>query len=618
MNKINDIRAINDIRMLALDMINTSGSGHPGIVLGATPLIYTIYKNHLNFQVDNPTNFNRDRFILSAGHGSAMLYATLFLMGYNYSIDDLKKFRQLKSITPGHPELNPKLGIETTTGPLGQGLGTAVGMAIASKYLNLNNKIYVLCGDGDLMEGISYEATSLAGTLNLDNLIILYDSNNICLDGKTNKTFNDNIKQRFNSVNFNYILVEDTSNLDSLNKAIEQAKIANKPTIIEIKTIIGKYSKYENTNQVHGSPLSLDDLTNIRKTIGFSNKEFSYDEENTNNLRKYIKQRVKLEDSNYSVVPCNLIYEDINIDKNTTMRDINKSILNYISNKITLLGGSADVVSSTKTYLIDKGEFSKDNYQGQNIYFGVRESLMASCLNGIALTNIKCFGSCFLTFSDYLKESLRLSALMNLPVIYIFTHDSIEIGQDGPTHQPIEQLTTLRSIPNLNVYRPADSKELVGAYQNILNNNHPAVLIISRDKTNESLDTSSCLVTKGGYIISEFTNKQDLIIVASGKEVSLAIDIKEALDLDIRVVSMPNLNIFLNQDDNYKEMILPTDIPKVIIEYSNDPLWYKLMNNQDIIFNIQTFGASGKKTDIVKHYQLDIKSIINKINDTYQ
>lgn len=656
MSKFNEKLVVNNIRSLGIDMIHEANSGHPGIVLGASPIIYTLFAHHMKFHTGYPNWCNRDRFVLSAGHGSAMLYATLFMNGYDYTIDDLKAFRSLDSITPGHPEYNINLGIEMTTGPLGQGLGTAVGMAIAEKYLEktfntkkhkiFDYKIYALCGEGDLMEGISYEAVSLASNLKLNNLIVLYDANKITLDGNAKLSFNENIMDRFENMGWNVLEVSNGENIHEISRMIKWAKHSKKPTIIQINTTIGKYSKLENTNKVHGTPLEEDDIKEIKKKLKINDTPFDYDIKNKEEYLKYIEEKnkkqynewkiifdeyiidkeTKLKDSLLSIINNEQILIKLeklidvnNISNDLSMREINSLIMNTISNYIPeFIGGSADTVSSTKTYLKEKGDFNSKNYTGKNIYYGIREHAMASSTNGIALSNLRPFASTFLTFADYMKPSIRLSALMDIPSTFIFTHDSINIGQDGPTHQPIEQLGMLRSIPNFTVYRPCDKKELIGCWNLILEQSKPCALIISRNKSKEIKYTSPSYVKYGGYVIHEFENKLDLIILASGTEVNIALStarkLKEEDHIEARIISVPNLNTLLNQDPNYLKELLPKNIKKYVIEYSNDTMWYQLDKEINLI-NMKSFGTSAKSEDVIKHFELDEDSIYNKIKN---
>ena len=486
-----DERIINNIKSLGIDMIHEAKSGHPGIVLGAAPILYTLYAKHLVINVNDSKWLNRDRFIMSAGHGSALLYATLFMAGF-LEINDLKNFRKINSKTPGHPEYGVTPGVDISSGPLGQGFASAVGMAIAEAKLQqlsnqmINHKIYVLCSDGDLMEGISSEAASIAGTLGLSNLIVLYDSNNICLDGKTPETFNENIPTKFESMGWDSIVVKDGNNVKEIDRAISRAKRNKKPTIIEVKTIIGKGSLLENTNLVHGKDLTDEDIEQLKNKLNIPLNPFYVNDDLRGEFQRQIFSRTNVEyekwSKNYQYYT-NLSKEqtkkydfyfdkqEFNFDKlefqvefndKEATRKSNEKILNFIAPYIEpLIGGSADLSKTTGTYLEKYSNITSTDFSGKNILFGVREHAMGAILNGLALYNYRPFGSTFLTFSDYLKPSIRMSAMMDLPVTYIFSHDSINIGEDGPTHQPVEQLASLRAIPNFKVYRPCDAHELI-------------------------------------------------------------------------------------------------------------------------------------------------------------
>lgn len=634
---------INDIKMMALDMINNANSGHPGIVLGNATTLYTLYREHLCFNVLDPTWINRDRFVLSAGHGSSLLYSLLFASGYNYELEDLKHFRKINSITPGHPEYNPDLGIEMTTGPLGQGVATAVGMAMAEKYLEsffgkkiIDYKIYVLCGDGDLMEGVSYEALSLASNYNLNNLILLYDQNHITLDGALEKSYNENINLRFKALNFQILEVKNGENIVELDRALSKAKLSKRPVLIKINNIIGRYSKNQNTNKVHGSPLEKSDLENIRSLLTDNKLPFGYHEEEYLLFREYIKKRNQFKydtwmknyqalDEEKKCLVDSLInrktnfsskkYSLENISVNQSMRNINHDIMNMIKDDIPfILGGSADTASSTKTYLEEEGDFSSSHYRGKNIYFGVREHACGAIVNGLTLSNIYAFGSTFLTFSDYMRPSIRNAALMNIPSLFIFTHDTLNIGQDGPTHQPVEQLNSLRMIPNLEVYRPCNKEEIMAFYDEYFKKIHPSVLVLSREEIH-----ASCLqkvdISKGAYIFSKEEEKLDFTIIATGSEVEVALEIKKELNNpNIRIVSAPNLKRFIQQKNDFKEKILPTICPILGIEYGND-LYLRLLTNH--VIGINTFGESGTKEQVIKKYKLDVKNILKYVKENF-
>ncbi len=627
-----DREIVNNIKTLGIDMIDKAGSGHPGIVLSAAPIIYTLYAKHMNVNVNDPLWENRDRFVLSAGHGSALLYATLYMAGF-LSLDDLKQFRHINSKTPGHPEYGVTNGVDISTGPLGQGIASAVGMAIAGKQLNKKYEIpkrsklgkqqslfdyhvYVLCGDGDLMEGISYEATSLAGSLKLNNLIVLYDSNDISLDGKTKGVFDDNIIDRFKALNWNTILVKDGTLISNIDKAIEEAKNSDKPTLIQIKTILGDGSINENTNKVHGSPLDKDDITKLKLKLKIEPEEFYVDMEAKENFSKQISERSlkKYNLFNQFSVEFNYTKQDNKIDLshlvfdsnlNESLRVTNGKIMKEIERKLpNFIGGSADLSSSTKTII------------NNNINFGVREHAMGAILNGLALSNYHAFGSTFLVFSDYLKPSMRLSALMNLPVTYIFTHDSINIGQDGPTHQPIEQLISLRSIPNMNVFRPADAKEIVGSWEYIINNKKPSCLVLSRNEVSLNKLTNSKSVMYGGYIVRK-ENHLHATIISTGSEVELSIKIADYLyetyKLDIRVVSMPNRELFLNQSKEYQESIVPKGYRTIVIEAGSKYGWEGFVYSDKYLITLDKFGCSGTSEEVLNEMDFSYDKILQKV-----
>lgn len=652
--KLNEKRIVNDIRLLSLDMINNAGSGHPGIALSAAPTLYTLFAYHLKFDLERKSWCNRDRFVMSAGHGSSLLYATLFYLLDEFNIQELKDFRKISSQCNGHPEYNLNNRIEMTTGPLGEGFATSVGMAIGEKYLEsffnrkkntvFNYNIYTLVSDGDLMEGISYEAASLAGNLGLDNLIVLYDSNGVTADGPLDKAMYENIGDRFISMNWEVIKVKNGEDIGEISNAIDKAKKCKKPVLIEIKTVLGKYSKYEGTNRIH-SNLDKEDLEEIRMKLK-GTSPFTYSEVDRNNALKFIKDgtsdyyrdwyseyemyianstdnekdKINLIIENEKIsLDINAVVDSSKIFEDKTMRDINYQIMNVIGTFIpNFMGGSADLFCSTKTYLKGKNEFSVDNYSGRNINFGVRENLMGAVMNGLALTNIRSYGSTFLTFSDYMKPSIRMSAMMELPVTYIFTHDSIRVGEDGPTHEPIEQLGTLRSIPGLSVYRPCDYKELIGSWTNILKEGKPAALILPRGHNNTMKYTSPKMVSRGGYIISEVRTRLDLIIIATGSEVELAMNIKEELlknYIEARVVSMPNMNLFLKQDKEYQEQVFPTGYRKMVIELSNDANWYRFISSDEDFIGVNSFGKSGSEREVLNFFELDMTDLVIKIKN---
>lgn len=657
MSKLNENKIKDIISVLSLDMIDNAGSGHPGIALSISPILYTLFTHILN--VDNEkTDFpNRDRFVLSSGHGSSALYSALSICYNTYDINDLKTYRRINSVCKGHPELDIEHRIETTTGMLGQGIANAVGMAIAEKYLSakfnskknilFDYKVYCLCGEGDLMEGISYEATSLAGSLNLDNLVIIYDANNITMDGDITNTFNESVIERFEAMEFEVLEVKDGNNIKELKNVLEKASKSKKPVLVGVNTVLGRYSKYENTSKVHSGPLDKDDLTNIKEKLKLPLESFTYDKDEVEVLRNYIKERnaaryskwyLEYEkykdthtDEEVEVLDNVIRGEDIilQLDKvvdtsklfvDKTMRDINYQIMNVINAFVPLfMGGSADMVSSTKTYLKHQGDFTKDNYIGKNIAFGVREHAMGGILNGIALSNLRVFGSTHLAFSNYMIPAIRCSAMMNLPVTYIFTHDNFTIGSDGVTHQPIEQLTMLRSIPNLTVYRPADYKELIGSWNLILTSGKPSVLVLPKEHTDTLEHTSIKGVKYGGYIVSEVKSKLDLILLSSGEELSLAMKLKDELlksFIEARVVSVPNLNIFIKQEKGYIEQVLPKGYKKMVLEFSNDPNYFRFVNKDEDFIGVNKYLKSGTKEELMKEYEFDIPSLVIKIKNS--
>lgn len=654
MSKLNEKKMIDDIRLLSLDMIYKAGSGHPGISLDAAPMMYSLFANHMVYDLEKTNWPNRDRFILSAGHASALLYATLYATTGDYTIDELKNFRHINSTTPGHPELNINKRIEATTGSLGQGFATAVGMAIGERYLEekyntkkidlFNYNIYCLCSDGDLMEGVSYEAASIAGEYKLNNLIVLYDANGMTIDGALDKDYNDRIAGMYASLGWEVLVVKNGDKVSEIDKALSLANKSKLPVLIIVNTILGKYSEYENTNKIH-SKLEKEDLDGIRVKLKGS-EPFSIDPANLEALRKEVKDRndgvysewyqdyetVIKEMEEEEVEKLNDLINDedilLNLDKvidkeklflDKSMRDINFQIMNVISAFVDkFIGGSADLANSTKTYLKNGKDFSVEDYTGKNITFGVRENAMGAILNGLALTNFRVFGSTFLTFADNLKPSIRNTCLMNLPVTYIFTHDSFLIGQDGKTHQPIEQLGMLRSIPNLDVFRPCDYKELIGSWQYALKNKKPTAIVISKNPTESFKFTSSEETELGGYVISEVKSRLDVILIASGAEVTLAMKIKQELlksFVEARVVSMPNINKFFKQTKEYQNQVLPKGYKRMVIEFSNDPSLYRLVKNEEDIIGIDKYGKSGTPEELLNDFELDIQSIIIKIKN---
>lgn len=650
-------KSVNAIRVLAADTVQKANSGHPGMPLGSAAMAYELWANHLTHNPKNPKWVNRDRFILSAGHASSLLYSLLHLFGYGLTIEDMKNFRQDNSLTPGHPEYGHTVGVEATTGPLGAGMGMAVGMAMAQAHMAatfntedyniIDHYTFVLGGDGCMEEGISSEAFSLAGTLGLSKLIVLYDSNNITIEGNTDLAFTEDVNKRMEAFGFQTLTVEDGNNLEEISKAIELAKSEKtKPSFITVKTKIafGCPAK-EGSESSHGSPLGEENVKALRDNLDWEEQEAFvipqdvYDnfaqkakkgqeaEDNWNKLfkaycEKYPEKK-ELWDKYFAVIDDEKLlncdefwsYED----KPQATRSLSGNMINRLAKIMpNFWGGSADLGPSNKTVIKDGGSFSKNNYLGRNIHYGVREFAMAAIANGITLYGgTKTFVGTFFVFSDYLKPMARLAALMKIPVTYVLTHDSIGVGEDGPTHEPIEQLAMLRAMPNINVFRPADATETAAAwYSAITSKNTPTVLALSRQNLPQ-IEGSSKEALKGGYIIAESIKaKPDAIIIASGSEVSLAVEAKKELmekGFDIRVVSMPCMDIFEQQSDEYKEKILPQTVEKrLVVEAGSSICWGKYLGFKGKSVTIDTFGASAPANVLFKKYGFTVENVVNK------
>ena len=634
---MDDIKIVNSLKGLSIDMINNAKSGHPGVSLGATNIIYTLYSRHMNVNVNDDKWINRDRFVLSGGHASALLYSMLYFMGF-LTLDDLKGFRCINSKTPGHPEITTP-GVDMSTGLLGEGISNAVGFAIAERYYNntitnkdmINYYTYVMCGDGDLMEGVSYEALSLAGTLNLNKLIILYDSNSVTLDGSTDITFNEDIHLRFKSIGFNYI--KTSNNIDDIDNAIKEAKNSNKPTLIEVKTLIGEGSLLEGTNKIHGGIITEEDTYQLKEKLNLSTIPFDIDINLVSEFRDKIKERMHSKYENWKSIfytSSDLVKFSNSIDllslvnpfyekMDESMRDTNGKIMNVIgSNLYTFIGGAADTSLSTKTKILSSKMFSRNDYSGKNIYYGVREHAMAGISNGLASAGLLPFASTFLVFSDHMKPSIRMSALMDLPVTYVFTHDSITIGSDGATHEPVEQLDSLRSIPNFRVFRPADAREILGSWNEILNNPKPSAIVLSRNNTPLLKNSDAKSVSKGAYIVKKENGRLSAIIIASGEEVNTVVKIAEELEKDkiyLRVVSMVSESLYEQTCNEYKASILPNGYKCIVVEYSNSNLWYKYIQNKNYLINLNSFGKSGTKEEVLKSFNLDYETLKERIKE---
>lgn len=648
------------IRGLSLDMVDKASSGHVGLPLGCSELISVIYSDIMKHNPDDTKWIDRDRFVLSAGHGSALLYSILHLSGYDITIDDLKNFRQLESKTPGHPEYGITPGVEVTTGPLGQGVSNAVGMALAEKLLStkfntnkhdiINHYTYCLAGDGCLMEGISSEASSLAGHLGLGKLIMFYDNNNITIDGMTDISFTEDVGKRYEAYNW-HVQYIDGYNYDEIIQAVKNAKKENsKPSIIITKTIPGKgLVKYEGSNKSHGNPMNHDDVIESKKKLGINESFYVSDdirsifreikEEHEKVYNEWKKKFNEWKNENpklnkeldiFMRGTIDLIDKELFNDneiKPMATRAISGKVINKLSEYAEfLIGGSADLSGSNKTTIDNSDFISKNNFNGKNIHFGVREHAMGGIINGIALHGgLRPYGATFLVFSDYVRPSVRLSALMDLPVIYVFTHDSIQVGEDGPTHQPIEHVQSLRNIPNLYVIRPYDFYEVSMAWKYALQHNDKAfALVLTRQKINPlcELSNDDRAFNKGAYIIRYSKGKPNIQILASGSEVEVAFKVAEIIETDynknVEVVSIPSLEIFEEQSEDYKKSIIKKDIRnRVSIEFGVSSSWYKYIGDDGLAIGINRFGESAPNSDLIKYFEFEASKIAQKIYDNF-
>jgi transketolase len=650
-----DTLAVNTIRTLSIDAVNAANSGHPGLPMGAAPMTYALWANHLQHNPANSSWFNRDRFILSAGHGSSLLYSMLHLSGYNVSIKDLKSFRKLNSKTPGHPEFGHTDGVEATTGPLGQGIANAVGMAMAeahlaakfnqSKFPVIDHYTYTLVGDGDLMEGISYEAMSMAGHMKLGKLIALYDSNDISLDGELNLSFSENIQKRAESANWQYLRVEDGNDVDEVTKAIEKAK-QNKeqPTLIEVRTIIGYGSpKVAGTNKAHGNPLGEEEAKATKQAYGWKAEENFYVPEEVkahfemleekgmkaeaewNELfASYQKEYPMLADELERAITGEALIEVNDIltfssEKAISTRVASGEAINYFTKSVpSIFGGSADLSHSTMTDIKEEGPYAPGYFGNRNIYFGVREHAMGAAGNGMALHGgVKPFVSTFFVFNDYLRPAIRLAALQKLPVTYVFTHDSIAVGEDGPTHEPVEHLASLRAIPGLTVIRPSDANETASAWAYALQQvEGPVALVLSRQNLPVFEETKRNIndLAKGAYVLTETNDKPELIFIATGSEVALAVSAKAQLEREgtsVRVVAMPSWELFNKQSKEYQERVLPESISKRIsLEMGISLGWERFVGPKGKVLAIDTFGASGTGADVMKLFGFTEENVV--------
>jgi transketolase len=647
---------INSIRTLGIDAINKANSGHPGMVLGAAPMAYSLYANHLHVNPNNSEWFDRDRFVLSAGHGSMLLYSLLHLSGFDVTMEDLKNFRQWDSRTPGHPEYGHTQGVDATGGPLGQGLSMGVGMAVTESFLAekfnkedatvVDHFTYVLCGDGDLQEGVTQEAMSLAGHLGLGKLVVLYDSNDIQLDGPVEWANSEDVKAKYESMNWHYERVEDGTDVAAINAAIEVAKNeTNKPTIIEIKTVIGFGSPLAGDSGSHGAPLGEEKGQATKEALGWTYDAFTVPTEVYDHMKEVVADRgaskeakwletVEAYKTNYpedAKLFDQVLNNEFEIDfasaptfeagVSEATRNTSGKVINTLSESFDLLiGGSADLTKSTKAKGLN-GDFSRTNRLGRNINFGVREHAMAAMVNGMMLhKGVKAFTGAFFVFSDYLKPSLRLAALMNIPSIFVFTHDSIAVGEDGPTHEPIEQLAGLRSIPNFDVIRPGDATETVAAWQLALESTKtPTALVLTRQNLTAEANTSYEGVKKGGYVVSAEQNKVDAIIIAAGSEVNLAIATqKELLEngIDVRVVSIPSFKRFNEQSAEYREEVLPSSVrARVGVEMGASLGWHQYVGLDGRLLTIDRFGASAPGGTVIEKYGFTVENLSSIVSE---
>lgn len=627
--------AINAVRMLAVDAINKAKSGHPGICLGAAPMLVDLYANFMNVDKTHMDWINRDRFILSGGHGVPMMYGLLNLMGFGVTVDDIKSLRQLHSKTPGHPEADVTPGIDASTGPLGQGIAMGVGFAMAERFLAakfnregfpvVDHYTYVMCGDGDLQEGIAQEAISLAGHHKLNKLVLLYDSNDVQLDGPTNASYTEDIKKKYEAMGWAYIRVEDGNDTAAISKAIKRAhKNVDKPTLIEVKTVIGYGSPLAGLCDSHGAPLGDEKTAALRKTLGWDYAPFEVPEEayqtmdvvNKRGKRAYSKwkklvkayaEQYPEEAKQFDNAVKGIYNLDFTLDfpvghSDATRNTIGAVIKEFSKLNPTFIGGSADLTKSTKAKGAD-GDFTPDNPTGRNIMFGVREHAMGAIVNGLNIHGgVRAFTGAFFVFSDYMKGAMRLAALMGVPSIFVFTHDSIAVGEDGPTHEPIEQIAGLRATPNMDVYRPADAWEVVECFKKAIASKHtPSCIILTRQNLRVE-DHANSDVAKGGYVLKEEQGKLDLCLLASGSEVNLAMDVANKLESqgkNVRVVSMPNTADFDKQSKAYRQSVLPDRKKVVAVEMSSDNVWYKYAA---YVYGIDKFGASAPASVLMKEY----------------
>lgn len=656
-DKIDEL-GVNTLRTLSIDMVQKANSGHPGLPMGAAPMAYALWTKHLKVNPKTSRNWvDRDRFVLSAGHGSALLYSLLHTSGYDVTIEDLKNFRQWESRTPGHPEVGHTDGVEATTGPLGQGIAMAVGMAMSEAHLSatynqedfpiVDHYTYALCGDGDLMEGVSQEASSMAGHMKLGKLIVLYDSNDISLDGPTSKAFTENVGARYEAYGWQHILVKDGTDLAAISKAIEEAKAeTDKPTLIEVKTVIGFGAPNEGTSSVHGAPLGIEGIQAAKRAYGWEYPEFSVPEEVQTRFNEAIIERGQAAEAEWNQLFAQYegAYPELaaqfrqafgdelpsewadnlptyEVGSSQASRVSSKDMIQALSAAVpSLWGGSADLSGSNNTMVAAEKDFEPGQYEGRNIWFGVREFAMASAMNGIQLHGgTRVYGGTFFVFVDYLRPAVRLAAIQNAPVTYVLTHDSVAVGEDGPTHEPVEQLSSLRSIPNLHVIRPADGNETRAAWKIAMTSKTtPTVLVLSRQNlpviegTKDLADES---VAKGAYVVSpQKGEKPEGILIATGSEVYLATEAQKALaaeGIDVSVVSMPSMDLFEAQTAEYKESVLPKSVKKRVAIEAGSPFgWDRYMKCRGKVIAINHFGASAPGDKVLEEFGFTTKNVV--------
>ena len=653
-------QTINAIRILSAEAIQKAKSGHPGLPMGTAPLAYTLWANHLKHNPQNPNWVNRDRFALSAGHGSMLLYSLLHLFGYGLEIEDLKQFRQFRSKTPGHPEYGHTVGVETTTGPLGQGFANGVGMALAELYLAqkfnkpgfdvVDHYTYVLSGDGCMMEGVTSEAASLAGTLGLGKLIVFYDSNSITIEGSTDLAFKEDVAKRFAAYNWQVLQVDDGNNLDEINNAINQAKQDNeRPSIIIVKTLIGfGCIEKQGKASAHGEPLGEECLLSTKKNLDWNTEESFYVPQEVRSHMESIKSGLSKYESDWNELwqkyseehpelakewntwheseLASKLLENDDLwkfeEKPVSTRNASGDVLNRIVKLIpNIIGGSADLAPSNKTLMKEKGDFSKENRSGANLRFGVREHAMGAICNGILLHGgLRPYCATFFVFSDYMRPAIRMAAIMKIPMVYVFTHDSIGVGEDGPTHQPVEHMAALRCMPGVNVFRPADAKETTAGWITALNSSDkPTALVLTRQNLPCYNETGKDAM-KGGYILSDSEKETpDLLLIASGSEVEVAYNSQKVLKekgIDARVISIPCMEIFEEQPEEYKKSVIPESVKaRIVIEAGVNMGWEKYAGDKGIIIGMDTFGASGPYKVLFPEYGFSVDNVVSKASD---